>query len=63
MRDEPFNPYTDVAREAFHDYYDDPPEPEEMPSPEDVADLAGPPPFTRHPDAVTIGGWTYIRPR
>ena len=44
----PFNPYTDVAREAQHDYYaDEPHERDETPSLEDVAELGPPPPFTR----------------
>lgn len=30
----------------MHDYYDDPPEPDELPSREDVADLAPRRPFT-----------------
>jgi hypothetical protein len=57
-----FNPYTDVAREAFRDYYDDPPEPEETPSPEDVADLAGPPPFTVPPGSERRDGWWLVLP-
>jgi hypothetical protein len=43
MRDEPFNPYTDVAREAFRDYD---PEPDERPSDDDLAEFRPPKPFT-----------------
>jgi hypothetical protein len=42
------NPYTDVAREARHDYYaDEPHERDETPSREDVAELGPPKPFAR----------------
>jgi hypothetical protein len=58
-----FNPYTDVAREAQHDYYADAPhERDETPSREDVAELEGPRPFEVPPGSERRGGWWLVRP-